>query len=449
MSDVEFDYDYFVIGAGSGGVRSARIAAAHGAKVGVAEESALGGTCVNLGCVPKKLLSYAAHYGHDFEDAAGFGWDVEKPKHDWSRLISNKNAEIERLNGIYRRILSNNNVDILNGHAVLEGKHEVRIGDRLVTAENILIATGGKPFIPDVKGARKYGISSNEAFYLDALPDHVIMNGGGYIAVEFASIFAALGAEVTLIYRGDMILRGFDDDLRESLKDELVKNGIDVRLNTEISGVEKEGKTLKIELNNGDNLEGDCLFFATGRVPLSDEIGLDKVGVKINEKGAIIVDGEDCTNIDNIYAVGDVTDKINLTPVAIAQGHALADRLYGGLSERYADLDNVAAAVFSIPPIGTVGLTEVEAKEKYGEIEIFKSSFKPMKHTLSGRDEKTMMKLIIDVKTDRVIGAHMMGADAPEIIQGIAIAIKAGATKADFDNTVGIHPTAAEEFVTM
>ncbi len=442
-----YDYDFFVLGAGSGGVRAARIAASHGARVAVAEDRYLGGTCVNVGCVPKKLLVYASHFSHDFEDAAGFGWTVGERRFDWPRLIANKNAEILRLNGIYKSMLENNGVTIVDGTARLTDAHTVAVGNNSYTAEHILVAVGGWPVVPDIPG-KDLAITSNEVFFLDSLPQRVIVVGGGYIAVEFAGIFHGLGAAVTQLYRGEMFLRGFDDDVRAHLAGEMTKQGIDLRFNSNIESLSSRDGSLIATLGGGEVLEADCVLYATGRAPNTAGIGLEEAGVALNAKGAVVVDEYSKTSVENIYAVGDVTDRINLTPVAIREGHAVADTLFNNTPSA-ADHRDVPSAVFSQPPIGSVGLTEAEAREQYGDVDIYRSSFAAMKHTLSGRDEKTFMKLIIDRASGRVVGCHMIGAEAGEIIQGIAIAVKCGATKAQFDATVGIHPTTAEEFVTL
>ena len=442
-----YDYDFFVMGAGSGGVRAARIAAGHGARVAVAENGALGGTCVNVGCVPKKLLVYAAHFGHDFEDAAGFGWTVGESRFDWAKLIANKNAEILRLNGIYKSLLDGAGVRIITGTAKLTDSHSVTVGENSYSAEHILLAVGGWPVVPDIPGS-DLAISSNEVFFLPSMPRRIIIVGGGYIAVEFAGIFHGLGAEVTQLYRGEMFLRGFDDDVRAHLAGEMTKQGVDLRFNANIASLSSRDGALRAILEGGEVLEADCVMYATGRAPNTAGIGLEEAGVALNAKGAVIVDAYSKTSVENIYAVGDVTDRINLTPVAIREGHAVADTLFNN-SPSKADHRDVPSAVFSQPPIGSVGLTEAEARELYGDVDIYKSSFRAMKHTLTGRDEKTFMKLIVDRASDRVVGCHMIGAEAGEIIQGIAIAVKCGATKAQFDATVGIHPTTAEEFVTL
>ncbi len=442
-----YDYDLFVIGGGSGGVRGARMAAATGAKVAIAESYRYGGTCVIRGCVPKKLLSYASHFHEDFEDAAGFGWSVPEASFDWARLIANKDKEIDRLEGVYEKLLTNAGVEFFHGHARLLDAHTVEVGDRSFTAETILIATGGTPTFPMEPGW-EHGISSNEAFHLEELPKRVVIAGGGFIAVEFAGIFNGLGSEVTQIYRGPQILRGFDDDIRNTLAGEIVKKGVNLIVETTIDRIEKRETDLLLHLSDGSEIECDLVMAATGRSPNVHNLGLEEVGVALAKNGAIKVDEFSKTSVDNIYAVGDVTDRINLTPVAIQEAMAFVDTVFRG-TPRAMDHADVPSAVFSHPPVGTVGLTELQARERHGELDIYRSTFRPLKHTLSGRDEKTMMKLIVAKDTQRVVGVHMVGLDAPEIVQGMAVAIKAGATKQIFDATVGIHPTAAEEFVTM
>jgi glutathione reductase (NADPH) len=443
----EYDYDLYVIGAGSGGVRCARMSASYGARVAVAEELYLGGTCVNVGCVPKKLFSYGSHYPAAFEDAAGYGWNVGESTLDWKRLIENKNREIERLNGIYRTILGNSDVTIHEARATLKDAHTVLVGGKEVTADKILVATGGWPTVPDFPG-KEHAITSNEAFFLEDLPKRVIMVGGGYIAVEFAGILHGYGSHVTQLYRGDMFLREFDQDLRSHLAAEMLKQGIDLRFNANIASLEKTANGIVATLEDGSTLEADVVMYATGRAPNTRNIGLEELGVEMKKDGSIVVDDQFKTSVDNIYALGDVIDRFQLTPVAIAEAMVLSGNLFNGqnLSTDYAD---IPTAVFSHPNIGTVGLSEEQAREKYADIDVYKSDFKPMLHTLSGRDERTLMKLIVDKASDRVVGCHMVGPDAGEIIQGMGVALKAGATKAQFDATVGIHPTAAEEFVTM
>lgn len=443
----KYDYDLFVIGGGSGGVRASRISARCGARVAVAEERYLGGTCVNVGCVPKKLLVYASHYTEHFEDAAGFGWTVGERAFDWQALIASKNKEIARLNGIYRGLLEGAGVEILTARATLLDTHTVEASGRRVTAETILIAVGGWPVMPDIPGA-EHAISSNEAFFLKDLPARVAIVGGGYIACEFAGIFNGMGSKATQLYRGPLFLRGFDKDLRDMLAEEMRKKGIDLRFNAEVEKIEKVASGLVCTLASGEQLEVDQVMYATGRAPNTRGLGLERAGVKLDVKGAIIVDGYSRTNVPNIYAIGDVTDRINLTPVAIAEGHALAETLFNDNPTK-PDHTNVPSAVFSQPEFATVGLTEEEARARFPALDIYKAHFRPMKHTLSGRDERTMMKLVVERGSGRVVGVHMVGEGAAEIIQGIAIAVKAGATKRDFDRTIGIHPTAAEEFVTM
>ena len=443
----KYDYDLFTIGAGSGGVRASRVAASYGAKVAIAEERYLGGTCVNVGCIPKKLLVYAAHFREDFEDAAGFGWSVGERGVDWATLIANKNTEIQRLNGVYQRLLETAGVTIIRGQAQLLDAHTVAVGDERYTAEYILIATGSWPTAPEIPGA-EHAITSNEAFYLPSLPRRIIIVGGGYIGVEFASIFHGLGVEVTQLYRGPLFLRGFDDDVRDTLAEEMKKKGIDLRFQTSVDKIEKTGSGLRATLTGGAVLEADVVMFATGRHPNTHGIGLERARVQLDSKGAVVVDPYSRTSAPNIYAVGDCTNRMMLTPVAIAEGRAVAETLFNNnpMKPEYA---NVPTAIFSSPNVGTVGLMESEARERYGKIDIYKTRFRPLKHTLSGRDEMTMMKLVVDRATDRVLGCHMVGPEAGEIIQGLAVAITCGATKAQFDATIGIHPTAAEEFVTM
>ncbi|KFI22744.1 glutathione-disulfide reductase [Nitrosococcus oceani] len=442
-----YDFDLFVIGAGSGGVRSARMAAGFGARVAIAEERYLGGTCVNVGCIPKKLLLYAAHFSEDFEDATGFGWTVGQRQFDWSTLIQNKNTEIQRLNKIYENLLGKAGVTLISGRARLETPHTVLVNNHRYTAERILVATGGWPVVPEFPG-REHVITSNEAFFLDKLPERVAIVGGGYIAVEFASIFNGLGSNTTLLYRGPLFLRGFDDDLRQNLAQEMSKRGVKLCFNTQVAAVEKGGQGLAIKCHDGKTLEVDALMYATGRAPNTLGLGLEDLGVELSWNGAVVVNDHYQSSIPSIYGIGDVTHRLNLTPVALAEAMVLTRILYGGGYSRL-DYSNIPACIFSHPNVATVGLTEEQAGEHCGEINVYRSSFRPLKHTLSGRDERTMVKLIVEKTTDRVVGAHMLGPDAGEIIQGIAIAIKAGATKSTFDSTLGIHPTAAEEFVTL
>ncbi len=443
-----YDFDLFTIGGGSGGVRAARFAAATGAKVAIAEERWFGGTCVNVGCVPKKLFSYASHFREDFHDAVGYGWSGPAPSFDWPTLIANKDKEIQRLNGIYEQILGKAGVEIIKGRATIVDPHTVAVGGKRITARHILVATGGKPQRDSRPGAAELGLVSDDLFFLPALPKRVLVAGGGYIAVEFAGIFNGLGSQVTQIYRGDLFLRGFDDDVRRFLKAEMEKKGIRLIFNCIIDRIEKTAGGLAVHFSSGDVTEYDAVVYAIGRLPNVEGLGLEQVGVKLSDKGAIAVDPLSQTSVPSIHAIGDVTDRVNLTPVALAEGMALVKTLFQGKPTAM-DYANIPTAVFSHPPIGTVGLSEAAARKQYGAVDIYRSDFKPMKHTLSGSSERTLMKLIVEPKSDRVVGVHMVGLDAPEILQGIGIAIKAGATKADFDATVGIHPTAAEEFVTM
>jgi glutathione reductase (NADPH) len=443
----KYDYDYFVIGAGSGGVRAARIAAGLGARVAIAEDRFFGGTCVNVGCVPKKLLVYASHFSEEFEDAAGFGWTVGGRRFDWPTLIANKNAEIERLNGIYVQLLENSGVTIHRARATVAGPREVEIDGRTISARHILVATGGKPFVPEIPGHEHVSIS-DDAFFLEALPDHVIVVGGGYIAVEFAGILNGLGAKVELLYRGPHILRGFDEDVRHFLAREMEKKGVNIRLNSTIERIEKRDGRLCGEMQDGTEIATDMILCATGRVANTAGLGLEAAGVELAPNGAIGVDEKFTTSVASIHAIGDVIGRVALTPVAINEGMWLSRHLFGDTPASF-DYDDIPSAVFSQPSIGTVGLSEAQARERYGALDVYVSEFTPMKHTLSGRDEKTLMKLIVDRASDRVVGCHMVGPEAGEIIQGLAVALKCGATKAQFDATIGIHPTAAEEFVTM
>jgi len=443
-----YDLDLFVIGAGSGGVRASRIAASLGARVAVAEERYLGGTCVNVGCIPKKLLVYASEFSEAFEDSAGFGWTVGERRFDWNKLIANKNIEIARLNGVYEHLLTKAGVRIIRSRARIADAHTIEVGGERITTKYILVATGGWPMEPDVPGV-ELAITSNEAFFLERVPERIVIVGGGYVGLEFAGIFHGLGTSVTLIYRGELFLRGFDEDLRLELATEMRKRGIDLRFKSLVDRIDRSSDgSVRVTLNQGAPVDASMIMFATGRTPNTHGLGLESVGVKLDGEGAIVVDRFSRTSAENIYAVGDVTNRVNLTPVAIAEGRAVAETLFGKRAMSV-DYDNVPSAVFSQPPIGTVGLTEAQARERFGEIEVYRANFRPLKHTLSGRDERTLMKLVVDRKTDRVVGCHMMGTDAGEIIQGFAVAIQCGATKAQFDATIGIHPTAAEEFVTM
>jgi len=443
------DFDLIVIGAGSGGVRLARMSAQYGARVAVVESRYLGGTCVNVGCVPKKLLVYGAHVHEELEDAAGYGWTIprEGVRFDWPTLVANKNAEIERLNGIYNRLLDNAGVTVIRGTASLQGPHSVEVDGEIYTARHITIATGSWPSIPDIPG-REHVVTSNEMFYLPQLPKQAVVWGGGYIAVEFAGILAGLGVETTLIYRGELFLRGFDDDIRRFAAQEISKKGVNLRFNTNIAEVSPCDGGYRLTLDNGETMETGLIMAATGRRPMVDGLGLSDIGVEQTESGHIRVDAHFRTSVPSVTALGDVIGTPQLTPVAIAQAMVLSRHLFGdGQGEM--DYSVIPTAVFCQPSIGTVGLTEQDAREAGHSLRIYRSEFRPMKHTLSGRDERCLMKLVVDDTTDRVLGVHMVGADAGEIIQGFAVALKAGATKAVFDATVGIHPTSAEEFVTM
>ena len=446
----DFDVDLFVIGGGSGGVRAARIAAGHGAKVMLAEEFRLGGTCVIRGCVPKKLLVMASRFHDAFEDAAGFGWTVPEPTFDWPTLVRAKEKEITRLEGLYAQTQEKAGVTIVKSRAVLEDANTVHLlaNGRRVRARHILIATGGRPNIPaDLPGA-EYAISSNEAFDLPSFPKRIVIAGGGYIAVEFAGLFAGLGAEVTLIYRGGNILRGFDEDMREGLRNAYEKRGIRFIFNDVFSAIEKSAGGLVARTKGGETLEADQVMFAIGRSPNVEGLGLEKAGVLLGKDNEIIVDAFSCTNVPNIHAVGDVTNRVNLTPVAIREGHAYADTAFGG-KPWSVDHADIPTAVFSTPEIGTVGITEIQAKATYAALDIYRASFRPMKATLSGREERMIMKLIVDANTDRILGAHILGEDAGEMAQLLGIAVKMKARKADFDATMAVHPSAAEELVTM
>jgi len=444
-----YDFDLFVIGAGSGGVRAARFAAGFGAKVAVAESRYLGGTCVNVGCVPKKLLVYGAHYAEDIGQAQGYGWTIDGATFDWKTLIANKDREIQRLNGIYRSILVDSGVTLLQAHARLVDAHTVEVEGKQYTAEHILIATGGWPHVPAIPG-REHAITSNEAFYLESLPRRVLVVGGGYIAVEFASIFHGCGADTKLLYRGELFLRGFDGSLRDHLKDEMIKKGVDLQFNADIVHIDKQADgSLLATLQDGRTLEADCIFYATGRRPMLDDLGLEKAGVALDARGFIAVDDEYRTSVSSILAIGDVIGRVQLTPVALAEGMAVARRLFKPEQYRKVDYTTIPTAVFSLPNMATVGLTEEEAREQGYKVTIFESRFRPMKLTMTDSLERSLMKLVVDAETDRVLGCHMAGPDAGEIMQGLGVALKAGATKQVFDDTLGIHPTAAEEFVTM
>ncbi|MDX2142346.1 MAG: glutathione-disulfide reductase [Rhodospirillaceae bacterium] len=440
-----FDYDLITLGAGSGGVRASRMAGKYGAKVAVIESSRVGGTCVMRGCVPKKLLVIGAHFGEVMEDARGFGWTVDMARHDWPALIAAKDKELDRLETAYKTMLAGAGNTLIAARGVLADAHTVEVNGKRLTAEKILVATGGWPVVPDIPG-REHMITSNEALDLKARPQRIVIFGGGYIAVEFAGIFRALGSEVHLVIRADQVLRGFDGDVRAHLQAELTKKGIKIHAGRKIVAVTKSSG-FGVTLDNGELLAADAVMCATGRAPNTAGLGLAEAGVKLNDKGAVAVDAYSRTSVPHIFALGDVTDRINLTPVAINEGRMFAETQFNA-TPMAMDYTNVASAVFSQPPAGVVGLSEEEARKTH-DVQVFRTSFRPMIHTLSGRDQRTLMKLVVDKKTDRVLGCHMVGDDAPEIIQGLAVALKAGATKAQFDATVGIHPTAAEEFVTL
>ncbi len=449
----QYDYDLFVIGAGSGGVRASRMASQYGARVAVAEDIYLGGTCVNVGCVPKKLFVYGSHVSEELEGAAGYGWNLGAASFDWPTLRDNKTREVQRLNGVYRNILSSAGVELIEGRAHIDGPNSVTVAGKTYSAERILVATGGWPVIPEIPG-KEHIISSNEAFYLERFPESVLVLGGGYIAVEFAGIFNGLGASTELVYRGPQILRGFDDEVREVTAREVAQKGVRITLNTNIEAVAKnpDGR-FTVTLTSGEQRVVDCVMAATGRAPKIAGLGLENTAVTLTDKGTIAVNEDYQTTEPSIYALGDVIGGMELTPVALAEGMALAKNLYGksaGLQTPVrVDYANIPTAVFCQPNIGTVGLTEAQALEKGYRLRVYCSDFKPMKHSLTGLGERTFMKLLVDDASDKVIGCHMVGPDAGEILQGIAVAMKAGATKADFDGTIGIHPTAAEEFVTM
>lgn len=444
----KFDFELLVIGAGSGGVRSARMAAAQGVKVGVIEDRYWGGTCVNVGCVPKKLYSYAAHFADDFSDAAGYGWTVTKPEFNWPTLRDNRAAEILRLNGIYNRLLEGSGVERIEGRGKILTPNSVQVGGKTYTAERLLIATGTWPFIPDFPGA-EHCVTSNEIFDLPEFPKRFLVYGGGYIAVEFASIFNGLGSETHLVYRGEKPLRGFDEEVRDFVKNEIETHGVNLQLNCEITKIEKQATGLLVTLSDGRSLEVDTVLSATGRRANVEGLGLENVDLALNDKGELSVDDNFATQVPSIHALGDIIGGPQLTPVALAEAMVLVHNLYSGKEARKMDYNNIATAVFCHPNIGTVGLGEEEARQIYPAIRIYSTDFKPMRNTLSGNPGRVLMKLVVEDATDKVVGCHVVGADAGELIQGIGIAVKAGLTKADFDATIGIHPTSAEELVTM
>ena len=444
---MSFDCDLFVIGAGSGGVRAARMSAGHGAKVAIAEEYRVGGTCVIRGCVPKKLFVYASHFAEEFEDAAGFGWTVADAKFDWPTLVKNKDAEIDRLNGIYIKNLEASGVEILQGRAIVKDAHTVTLDGRDITAKSILVAVGGTPFMPQIEGI-EHAISSHEAFHIDVLPQNIIVVGGGYIAVEFAGIFNGLGVDTTLVYRGPQILRGFDNEVRDHLAAEMAVKGVTIKTESDIAAIAKTDNGYTVTYQDCSMQDTGLVMYATGRVPMTDGLGLENAGVELGAKGEIKVDAYSKTNIDSIYAVGDVTARAELTPVAIREGAAFAETVFND-NPLAVDHSIIPTAVFSQPPIGTVGLGEEAAREAGHEIDVYGASFRPMKNTLSGNPEKTLMKLIVDKANDKVLGLHIVGPDSGEMIQAFGVAITMGATKAQFDATIAVHPTAAEELVTF
>ncbi len=443
-----FDFDLFVIGGGSGGVRAARMSAQRGARVALAECAELGGTCVNVGCIPKKLYSYAAGYAESFAEAAGFGWQVgEAPRFDWDRLKANRRREITRLNGIYRSLLEGAGVTLVQGWAQLADAHTVQVGEKRYTARHVLVATGGMPFVPEVSG-REHVVVSDAMFDLDPFPKRLLVVGGGYIACELASIFNGLGAKVTLLQRTAHLLNGFDEDVRQFLAKEMTRSGIDIRFNCEISMITRQDDGVCAMLSRGQRIEADTVLYATGRMPNTQGLGLEAAGVAMDERGGVVVDADYRSSVPSVYAVGDVSTRQQLTPVALAEAMVVVDALFGK-GRRQLDYEYTPTAVFTHPNIGTCGLTEAEARAKFDRISIFSSEFKALRHTLSESQERTFMKLVVDKASDRVVGLHMVGADAGEIVQGFAVAMRAGATKALFDSTIGIHPTMAEEFVTM
>jgi len=449
-----FDFDLLVVGGGSGGVRAARMAAQRGARVALAEAggtASLGGTCVNVGCIPKKLYSYAAHFAEDFEESHGFGWEGDAPRLNWATLKDNRRKEIRRLNGVYLNLLTSAGVQVFNGHATLVDGHKVQINGTTFTARHILIATGGKPQVPNLEGCELV-VTSNDMFDLDPFPARLLVVGGGYIACEFASIFNGLGSRVTQLYRGEQVLRGFDEEVRHFIAGEMTKTGIDLRLKADVASIKRTAEGLLVSLKNGEAVMADQVLYATGRIPNADSMGLKAAGVAQGEDGAILVNDQYQTNVPSVFALGDVTSRIQLTPVALGEAMVLVDYLFSppeGKTKRSMSYQFIPTAVFTHPNIGTVGYSEAEARKTFGDVTVYRSEFKALKHTLSGSSERTLMKLVVETATDRVVGLHMVGPDAGEVVQGFAVALKAGATKAVFDSTIGIHPTAAEEFVTM
>lgn len=442
-----YDFDLLVIGGGSGGVRASRMAAAQGVKVAVVEDAPLGGTCVNLGCIPKKLYSYASSFPGHYSSAVGYGWDAVSPGFNWQTLKANRATEITRLNGVYKNLLDGSGVQLIHGRGTIADAHTVKVGEQAYTAKYILIATGGWPVIPDVEG-KELAISSNEIFDLAEFPQRLVVVGGGYIASEFASIFNGMGSQVTQLYRSEQILRGFDQDIRDFLAQEMSKAGVDIRTHSDVAKLAKSANGIEVILKDGSTIEVDQVLYATGRAPNVAGLGLEALGIEQQKNGAIVVDENYRTNVESIYALGDVTDRVQLTPVALGEAMVLVDHLFGK-GKRQMSYDYIPTAIFTTPNAATVGLTEEKAREQYKDVVIYRSEFRALKHTLTGKNERTLMKLIVDKASDKVVGMHMVGDEAGEIIQGFAVAMKAGATKAVFDSTIGIHPTAAEEFVTM
>ena len=442
-----YDFDLVAIGAGSGGVRASRVAAQLGARVAVAEQSRLGGTCVNLGCIPKKLMVYASHYGDELADARGYGWSLGAARFDWATLVAQRDREIARLNGVYAGLLGDAGVTRLEGRARLVDGHTVEVAGRHVTAAQVLVATGSRPSVPALPGI-EHAITSDQAFHLPALPERVVIVGGGYIAVEFAGIFHGLGARVTALHRGDLFLRGFDDDLRLQLAAEMRRRGVDLRFGARVTRLDRHASGIQVTLEGGERVGADAVLYATGRVPNTAGLGLEEAGVELGPEGQVVVDEFSRTSAPSVWAIGDVTDRVNLTPVALHEGTCFAQTVFGGRPTK-PDHETVASAVFSQPAIGTVGLAEAEARTRFGRVDVYRERFRGLSHALTGRDEETLVKLVVDPASDRVLGCHMLGPEAGEIIQGFAVALRCGATKAQFDATIGIHPTSAEEFVTL
>ena len=442
-----FDYDLLVLGAGSGGVACARRAASHGARVAIVEQAEIGGTCVHRGCIPKKFLVYASHFAHDLCDSKGYGWNIKEYSFSWPDLVSTKSLELQRLEGIYRSLLLDSGVKIFQGHGHLQTNTTLKVNSDTISAENILLATGGWPTMPNIDGIH-LAINSNDIFDLPSKPDRIVVVGGGYIACELAAVFNGLGSEVTQLYRSEMILRGFDDEIRKNAYQEMLKSGIDIRLGQNVASLSETPGSLRVNTTSGGKISADQVLFAIGRKPNTSNIGLLELGVSLNDNGAVNVNEGFRSSISNIYAIGDCTDRLNLTPVAIHEGRCLAETLFNS-NPQFVDYRNVPTAIFTQPEIGIVGLSEEQARKEFGNIKVFKAHFRPLKHTLTGRETKVFVKLVVDVKTDRVLGCHMIGDSSSEIVQALGVALQAGATKAQFDQTMAVHPTSAEELVTM